>query len=91
MDRHLLFGATLAFRSSGRAKSCTALLIIRPNLAALGLAHRNSRGGAVAQSKCRLPIGGLWELRPPCSRWHKIDRLATFTIPLIEICEVRWS
>jgi hypothetical protein len=49
MDRHSPFGAILAFRSSGRAKSCTALLIRRPNLAAIGLARRNSRGGALAQ------------------------------------------
>ena len=56
MDRHLPSGAILPFRSSGRAKSGTALLIRRPDLAALGLARRNFRGGAFAQSKCSLPI-----------------------------------
>ena len=36
----------LAFRSLGRAKFGTVLLIRRPDLAALGLARRNFRGGA---------------------------------------------
>ena len=73
MDRRLPFGAILAFRSSGRAKSCVALLIIRPNLAAIGLARPNSRGVALAQSKCSFPIRGDFPpsgLRPPCSCWH---------------------
>jgi superfamily I DNA/RNA helicase len=47
MDRHLLFEAILEFPLSGGAKSCTGLLIRRPNLAAIGLARRNSRGGAL--------------------------------------------
>jgi hypothetical protein len=55
MDRHLPFGATLAFQSSGRVKSSTALLIIQPNLAALYLARRNSRAQGVVGAKQMQP------------------------------------
>jgi hypothetical protein len=55
----------------GQTEVCTALLLRRPRLAAIGLVRRNSRGGALVQSKCSLAIRGIFPpsgLRPSCSR-----------------------